>query len=74
MSSQFEPKEQIGVGSVGISDREKQYVQEVLESHRLSYGPFSRRLERDFARVHECKHAILTNSGTSSLQIAVAAG
>jgi dTDP-4-amino-4,6-dideoxygalactose transaminase len=73
MSSQFEPEEQIGVGSVGISDREKQYIQEVLESRRLSYGPFSRRLEREFSRAHECKHAILTNSGTSSLQIAVAA-
>lgn len=73
MSSQFEPEEQIGVGSVRISDRERQYVKEVLESHRLSYGPFSRRLERDFAEAHGCNHGLLTNSGTSSLQIAVAA-
>lgn len=73
MSRRFEPEEQIGVGSVRISDREKRYVQEVLDSHRLSYGPFSRRLEREFALAHECDHAILTNSGTSSLQIAVAA-
>ena len=72
MKRRFEPVEQIGVGSVRISDQEKRYVQQVLESNRLSYGPFSRRLESEFARAHECSHAILTNSGTSSLQIAVA--
>ena len=73
MTERFQPSEQIGVGSVRISEREKQYVLQVLESNRLSYGPFSRRLERDFAAAHDCNHAVLTNSGTSSLQIALAA-
>jgi perosamine synthetase len=73
VSAAFRPKEPIGVGAVRISDREKRYVQEVLDSNRLTYGPFSRRLEAGFARAHDCAFCIVTNSGTSSLQIAVAA-
>jgi len=73
MKPKFQPREQIGVGAVRISAAEKAYVQQVLDSNRLSYGPFSRRLERDFAGAHDSEHCVLTNSGTSSLQIAVAA-
>ncbi len=63
----------IGVGSVRISAREKKYVNQVLDSDQLSYGPFSRRFEEGFARKHDCEFCILTNSGTSSLHIALAA-
>jgi dTDP-4-amino-4,6-dideoxygalactose transaminase len=69
----FRPQGPVGVGAVKISAAEKRYVQEVLDSNRLSYGPFSRRLEREFAAAHDCAFCVLTNSGTSSLQIAVAA-
>jgi perosamine synthetase len=31
----------------------------------------SRELERRFAEIHECKYAVLSNSGTSSLQVAL---
>jgi dTDP-4-amino-4,6-dideoxygalactose transaminase len=67
------PKEQIGVGAIRISDQEKAYVNEALDSNRLSYGPFSKRLENDFAREHDCKYCVVTNSGTSSLHVAVMA-
>ncbi len=73
MSAAFRPIEPIGVGAVRISEREKRYVNEVLDSNRLSYGPFSRRLESEFAKAHDCGFCVVTNSGTSSLQIAVAA-
>ena len=73
MSQAKQPEDRIGVGSVRIREREKRYVAEVLESNRLSYGPFSRRLEAEFAAAHGCDHAILSNSGTSSLQVALAA-
>lgn len=73
MSAPFRPTEPIGVGTVRISEREKRYVKDVLDSNRLSYGPYSRRLETEFARAHDCAFCVLTNSGTSSLQIAVAA-
>lgn len=65
--------QQIGVGTVHISEKAKQYVNDVLSNNRLTYGPYSRKFESEFAKSHGCKHAIFTNSGTSSLQIALAA-
>ncbi|MCX6126887.1 MAG: DegT/DnrJ/EryC1/StrS family aminotransferase, partial [Proteobacteria bacterium] len=63
----------IGVGTLKISAKARQYVNEVLISERLSYGPFMKKFERLFAGAHDCRFAIMTNSGTSSLQIALAA-
>lgn len=67
----FVPKEPIGVGGLRIGLRERQYVEEVLNSHRLSYGSFTRRFEYLFAKNHECRFAVFCNSGTSALQIAL---
>lgn len=64
---------QLGVGSVNISERGKKYLQEVIATNRLSYGPFSRKFEQALAQAHDCKHGIFVNSGTSALQMAVAA-
>jgi perosamine synthetase len=55
-----------------ISEQGKKYVNEAIDAQRLSYGPFSRRFESEFAKLHDVKHCVLTNSGTSSLQIALA--
>ena len=63
---------QIGVGCFEITDTEKRYVNEVLESGRLSYGPFIKRFEREFAAAHDARFAIMVNSGTSALEMAVA--
>lgn len=46
-------------------------VQEALKSNRLSYGPFTRKFERIFAQSVQRKYAIVTNSGTSGLQVAL---
>ena len=62
----------ITLGHLNISERGKQYVNQALDNNRLSYGPFTQRLEEEFARVHGCKHAIFMNSGTSALQVALA--
>jgi perosamine synthetase len=64
---------QIGVGDIRLSEREKRYVNEVLDSNRLSYGPFTERFEAQFARLHDCAYAVFCNSGTSALQVALAA-
>ena len=64
---------QIGVGTWKCSDRERELVNRVLDSGRLSYGPMSKRLEKEFARLHGCKYGVLSNSGTSSLQVALQA-
>jgi len=64
-------KRNIPLGTVNISSRAKQWVKEVLNTGRLSHGKFSQALEREFAKLHNRKFALLTNSGTSALQVAV---
>src|SRR4051812_16156366 len=63
----------IGVGTLNISARAKALVLEALNANRLSYGPFIRKLEREFAAQHDCRYGIMSNSGTSALQIALQA-
>lgn len=63
---------QIGVGGFEISQKEKEYVNEVLNSNRLSYGPFSKKFENLMASAHGCKTAVLMNSGTSAIRTSVA--
>lgn len=63
---------QLGVGTLDVSEKEKQYVLQALESNRLSYGPLSKKFERMFADLHGMKHAVFVNSGTSALSIALA--
>jgi perosamine synthetase len=67
------PAAQLGVGDLTISELEKRYVNEVLDSNRLSYGPFSRRFETELAELHGCRFGVMSNSGTSSLQVALQA-
>jgi dTDP-4-amino-4,6-dideoxygalactose transaminase len=63
---------QLGVGTLDLTQREKDLVNEVLNSNRLSYGPMSKKFEADFALLHNSKYSVLVNSGTSALSIAVA--
>ncbi len=65
------PARQLGVGDASIGPLEKQLVAEVLNSGRLSYGPFTAAFESEFARLHGCRFAIFCNSGTSALQVAL---
>lgn len=67
------PESQLGVGHLDISTKEREYVNRVLDANRLSYGPFSKRLETEFAAIHGSKFGVLSNSGTSALQVALAA-
>ncbi|TAL58157.1 MAG: DegT/DnrJ/EryC1/StrS family aminotransferase [Nanoarchaeota archaeon] len=64
--------QQIGVGCADIGDLEKKYIKEVLDTERLSYGPFLKKFEETFSRMHSSKFAIAVNSGTDALRIAVA--
>src|SRR5882762_8154991 len=63
----------VSVGDIRIGPKERSYVNEVLDSSRLSYGPFSQRFESLFAEQHDCKYAVFCNSGTSALHLALAA-
>lgn len=66
-------KKYIGVGGLEITQEDKAIVNKVLDSNRLSYGPVTKEFESAFAKLHDSKFGIFTNSGTSSLEIALAA-
>lgn len=63
----------IGVGDLQLTKEDKDMVNKALDNNRLSYGPITKEFEQEFARIHGSKFAIFTNSGTSSLHIALAA-
>lgn len=63
----------ITLGTLNISDKGKEYVNDALNRNRLSAGKYTATFERQFALAHESEHAIFMNSGTSALQVALAA-
>ncbi len=63
--------QQIGVGDADIGPLEREFVNDVLDRGRLSYGHYTRTFEREFAKLHDRRFAIFCNSGTSALQVAV---
>ena len=73
MSKTVAVRPQIGIGGCRVSERAKQLVMEVLESNRLSAGPMIDRFEREIAGLHARRYGLFTNSGTSALQIGLAA-
>lgn len=64
---------QIGVGTFRTTNRMRELVNQVLDSGRISYGPMCTAFEQRFAGIHGCDYAVLSNSGTSSLQVALQA-
>ncbi len=63
----------ISVGTITIPETAKKNVMEVLDTGRLSYGPFLKCLEKKFAKMHDTKFGIVSNSGTSALHVALQA-
>lgn len=63
----------IGVGTFTVTDKMRALVDAVLTTGRISYGPMSRTLEAAFSAMHGCRFGVLSNSGTSSLQVALQA-
>jgi len=63
----------IGVGTFQTTPRMRELINQVLDSGRISYGPLSQEFERRFSEAHGCEYGILSNSGTSALQVALQA-
>lgn len=63
----------VTVGTFRTTPLMRRYIKQVLDSNRISYGPKSREFEDKFAHLHGCRYAVLSNSGTSSLQVALQA-
>ena len=61
----------IGKRTFYPTDKAKKYIADIMETGRLSYGPLSQRFESEFSELHNCKYGILSNSGTSSLLVAL---
>lgn len=63
----------VGTGTFQATPLMRRYVADVLNSGRISYGPYSRQFEQQFAALHGCQYGVLSNSGTSSLLVALQA-
>ena len=63
----------VTLGIFKASDRARQLVNQVLDTGRISYGPLSKQFEDEFSAMHGCKYGVVSNSGTSSLHVAVQA-
>lgn len=61
----------VAVGNYKATKLERQYINQILNSGRISYGPFCKQFEQEFAEYHGCKYGVLSNSGTSSLHVAL---
>ena len=61
---------QVTLADWKVNKKQLDNVQKVLKSGRLTYGPFTKELEEKFAKKHNFKYAIFTNSGTSALEVA----
>lgn len=63
----------IGTGDWQATDLMREYINDVLDTGRLSYGPYSQEFEKEFSKIHNNKYGVLSNSGTSSLLVALQA-
>ncbi len=63
----------ITLGHLDISEQGKKYVNDCLDNNRLSRGKYTAQFEKQFAGLHQVRHGVFCNSGTSALQIALAA-
>lgn len=65
--------QRITLGTYYASSEMLDNIDLVTKSGRLSYGEFSQRLEAEFATLCKQSYGVLSNSGTSSLQVALQA-
>lgn len=63
----------VTLGYLNISPQGRRYVLDALEGNRLSRGKYTALLEQRFAQLHQAKYSVFCNSGTSALQISLAA-
>ncbi len=63
--------DKIGVGYASVTELEKKYVLDALDSQRLSQGKYVAEFEKCFAGMHNQKYGVMCNSGTSALHLAL---
>ena len=65
--------DKIGVGYASVTELEKKYVLDALDSQRLSQGKYVAEFERKFAEMHGHRYGVMCNSGTGALHLALLA-
>src|SRR3990167_831850 len=65
----MDTKKTITLADWAPTKRQIKLVNEVVKSGRLTYGKYHRELEAKFAKAHNFKYCIFTNSGTSALEV-----
>lgn len=60
-------KRHITVGDIRLNSQAKIYLNRIIQTNRLTYGPFARKFEAEFAKFHHRRWAIFTSSGTGAL-------
>jgi len=65
-------KRQVRIGDIKLNHFAKKYIDRILATNRLTYGPFTQKLERMFAQIHRRHWAIFTSSGTGALLVGLA--
>lgn len=63
----------VTLGTIDVSEQGRHYVLDAIDRKRLSPGPHVARFEQKFAAEHDCRFAVACNSGTSALQVSLAA-
>jgi len=63
----------ISLARPDITNLERQYVSEILDTSSLSLGPRLQEFEEELAKYVGCRYAVAVNSGTSALHLAVKA-
>jgi perosamine synthetase len=63
----------VSLGTFVVTPHTRELVSRVLDTGRISYGPMCKEVEKRLAGLHDCNFAVLSNSGTSSLQVALQA-
>jgi len=56
-----------------FSEKELEYVSQVLDSHYIAEGPFTKKLEDSFAKFVGANNCVATSSGTAALHLAMIA-
>lgn len=65
-------KRQIGFGDWKPAKNLKKYLNNILKTRRLTYGPYCKRLEDEFTKINGAKYSIFCSSGTAALYTALA--
>lgn len=63
----------VGTGTFRATNLMNDYIQDILVSGMISYGKYSKEFEKTFTMLHNSTYGILSNSGTSSLLVALQA-